>query len=479
MGSQALQANQTVITTIGNNLANVNTPGYADERANLTESWTIQSGGNSVGTGVSVVDIQAIRSPILDSMVQGALGEQGYADQNANMSSSVQSALGEQLSSSSGSSATGNANNTTSPGPIQTALTNFFGAFQTLASTPNDSTARQLTVQSATELADSLNGAYSRLQQTQANIGTDASNITDQINQLSTNIAGLNKQILLSQSASGQAPNDMVSSRESYIEQLSSLVNVSATSQSNGTVTIALADNPGVVLVNGEYSGGASGTQTLSASFNAANAVPLTVSGSTSGALASGLPSGGSLGADLQVANNMIGSPGSVGNTGMLGAMDNVASQLITQVNAQSAAGFDLNGNPGGAIFSGADASSISVNPALVSNPSLLAAGNGSGPLDGSNASAMANLQSNPAIIPAFQQMVTNTGATVNAATDNQTTQDQVTKQLQSQQNSYEGVSIDQEMTNLVNYQQSYAASARFITTVDNMFSTLIAEIPN
>jgi flagellar hook-associated protein 1 FlgK len=150
---------------------------------------------------------------------------------------------------------------------------------------------------------------------------------------------------------------------------------------------------------------------------------------------------------------------------------------LISQVNTQNEAGYDANGVAGTAFFTGSGAADIAVSSSIAANPSLIAAGNGSGPLDGSNALAMSQLQNNAAITPAFQSMVANLGQTVSTAQTNQTTQDQVTKQLQTQQNSVEGVSIDEEMTNLINFQQAYSASARFITTISSMYSTL-ANIP-
>ena len=55
-------------------------------------------------------------------------------------------------------------------------------------------------------------------------------------------------------------------------------------------------------------------------------------------------------------------------------------------------------------------------------------------------------------------------------------TQDQVTTQLQNQRNSVSGVSIDEEMTNLISFQQAYSASARFITTISGLYNTLVNE---
>jgi flagellar hook-associated protein 1 FlgK len=474
LGSQALNAQQLAIETIGNNISNINTPGYARQRANLAND--VQNGqGGELDMGVSVSNIESLRSPLLDSLVQQSLGNQGYADNQASLTSTVQDALGEQFTAAGSSTTSGTV--TSGSGPVQDALSGFFSALQNLATTPSDATARQVVVQDASTLATAINGAYSRVQATQSQIATDASSITTQINQLSQSIASLNQQITQVQAASGTAANGLTDTRAADINQLSQLINVTTTTQSNGMVNVSLTDSPSVVLVDGIDSNGAGTTQSLSASYNANGSVPLTVSGSTSGVLGTGIPSGGSLGSDLDVANNVIGSPAASGNTGLLGALDGVASQLISQVNTQNEAGYDANGVAGTAFFTGSGAADIAVSSSIAANPSLIAAGNGSGPLDGSNALAMSQLQNNAAITPAFQSMVANLGQTVSTAQTNQTTQDQVTKQLQTQQNSVEGVSIDEEMTNLINFQQAYSASARFITTISSMYSTL-ANIP-
>ena len=469
MGAQSLNTQRTAIETIGNNISNVNTPGYVRQRANIVTNDTFGIGGETTN-GSKVQNIASLRDNMLDTLVQQSLGTQGYADNQANLTSTVQDALGEQFTSSASSSSS--ATTISGSGPVQDAMSSFFGSLQTLAATPEDATTRQLVVSNAQTLATSINGAYSRVQSTQSQIAAAASTTVSQINQLATTIATLNRQITSVESASGQEANDLRDSRAQAITQLSSLVNVTTTAGINGQVNVALSDNPAVVLVNGIDGGGAGTSQSLSVTYNASAATPLTVSASTTGALGAGIPEGGSLGSDLNVANVVIGS--SNGETGLLGALDGVANSLRTQVNAQNAAGFDLNGNAGGAIFTGTGASDLAVSSTVASNPSLIAAGNGTGPLDGSNAQKMADLQNSTTITPAFQSMVAGLGQTTSAAADNQATQDAVTKALQTQQNSVEGVSIDEEMTNLIAFQQAYDASARFITTISSMYDTLV-----
>ena len=475
MGANSLNAQQLAIQTIGNNLSNINTPGYARERANLVESATVTNGSGAIGSGVTVSNIQSIRSSLLDGMVQQSLGSQGYADDQASLTATVQTALGETFTSSASSSSS---SSTTSAGAIQTAMSTFFGALQTLAASPSDSTAREDVVQDASSLATSLNSAYSRIQEVQSQTATDASSITDQINQLSKTIASLNQQIIQVQSASGGTADSLVDTRTADLDQLSSLVNVTSTTDSNGSIKVALTDAPSVVLVDGDDGGGAGTTQSLSVSFDPTSTTPLTVSGSSSGSLGAGIPSGGSLGSHVETVNNLIGAPAADGGSGLLAQLDGVATSLKSQMNTANEAGYDLNGTAGTAFFTGTGAGDLAVSSTIKANPSLIAAASATGsPLDGSNAQNMANIQNSTAVVPAFQDIVINVANAASTAATNQTTQDQITSQLQTQQQSVSGVSIDEEMTNLISFQQAYSASARFITTISSLYNTLVNEI--
>ena len=474
LGERSLNAQQQAISVIGNNISNINTVGYARQRANMTESEVISPGNGEQGTGATVSNIESIRSSLLDGLVQQSLGGQGYADDQASLTATVQTALGENFTSNASSSSSATS---TSSGAIQDALSSFFGALQNLSASPTDTSARQTVVSDATALTTALNNAYTRVQQVGGEVASDASSLTDQINQLSTSIASLNQQIVQAQSVSGGQANDLVDARTADIEQLSSLVNVTSATQSDGTVTVALADNSHVVLVQGVNGGGAGTTQSLSVSYDPTSSTPLTVSASTTGALGAGIPSSGSLGSHLETANTLIGAPAADGGTGLLAQLDGVATSLKTQMNTANEAGYDLNGNAGAAFFTGTGAGNLAVSASIVSNPKLIAAASTTGaPLDGSNAATMANLQNSSTIIPAFQNIVTGVGTAVSNAASNQTTQDQVTSQLQSQRDSVSGVSIDEEMTNLISFQQAYSASARFITTISDLYDTLVNE---
>jgi flagellar hook-associated protein 1 FlgK len=162
--------------------------------------------------------------------------------------------------------------------------------------------------------------------------------------------------------------------------------------------------------------------------------------------------------------------------------LDSVATQLISTVNAihtSTAANptYDANGNAGGAFFSGTSAANISV---VISDPALLAASRqppgAAGPSrDGSNADALSALGgATTGANATYHSLVVQLGIASSNASLRATTQNNVTNQVDDARESTTGVSVDEEMTNLVTYQRAYEASGRVLTAVDQLLDTLI-----
>jgi flagellar hook-associated protein 1 FlgK len=164
------------------------------------------------------------------------------------------------------------------------------------------------------------------------------------------------------------------------------------------------------------------------------------------------------------------------------GGLDALASQLITQVNSVYTSGYDLNGNTGATFFGGNNAGTISVNPALANDPSLVQAAGVSGAVgDGAVALSIARLtkQANAALNNqtfgnAYGQIVTNLGNALSSANDQVANHEAVTSMLAKQRDSVSGVSMEEEMTNLMTFQKAYQASAQIISTVNAMLDVLV-----
>ena len=153
--------------------------------------------------------------------------------------------------------------------------------------------------------------------------------------------------------------------------------------------------------------------------------------------------------------------------------LDQVAAALASTVNGAQSGGYDRNGNPGGALFGGSAAATISV---VISDPKqLAAAGTPGGNLDGSVALSMSHLGSiSGGADDSYRSMIGALATDSQRATQQAGVQQSVTTSVDRLADSSSGVSIDEETTNLLTYQRAYQASSRVLTTVDETLDTLI-----
>jgi flagellar hook-associated protein 1 FlgK len=187
---------------------------------------------------------------------------------------------------------------------------------------------------------------------------------------------------------------------------------------------------------------------------------------------------GGNLGGYLQARDQTLAS--------MSSQLDQFAYQFAQAVNSVQTAGSDATGNAGAALFNPPDttsgtatgaASAIAV--ALTSGSQIAAASTGGASGDGSNLTNMLNLQSQEVIngstpTDAFSNLTFEIGNTISQANSNATATGNILTQLQNQQGSIEGVSLDEESSNLLLYQRSYQAAAKVISTVDTLMGNVL-----
>jgi flagellar hook-associated protein 1 FlgK len=171
--------------------------------------------------------------------------------------------------------------------------------------------------------------------------------------------------------------------------------------------------------------------------------------------------------------------------TGYLVQLDTLADTVRTSVNGLHALGFDLNGVAGGQFFTGTGAVNIAVNSTIVADTDLIAAAGAGEGLPGGNSTAIAiaNLQSAATMAGSstfdeyYNSLVGRVGADVQAADFNQTHQATMVQNLEQYRQEVSGVSLDEEMVNLIQFQQAYNAAAKLITTADDMMDTLMGMV--
>jgi flagellar hook-associated protein 1 FlgK len=414
-----LIANQEAIDTTGHNITNANTPGYSRQTAVMETNQPlpieamsqITGAGGQLGTGVNVDTFTRIRNLYLDAQFRTQNAKLGSTSTETEELQQAQSAFDEPSESG-----------------ISSQLSAFWGAWSSLATSPSSEAAREGVVSAGKQLATTLNqlsGQISTIATQTTQQYTAITGPTGQVQDDANQIAQLNHQIKLSEQA-GQSPNDLLDRRDELIDKLSELANVTVTKEPDGTDTVTFGDA----------------------------AKPLVEGSTVNWPQALTPAAGGQLGALLEL--SAPAGPLASFQTGL----DEVAAQLAGSVNALHTT------TP---FFTGATAATIAVavTPAQVQTSSTAAVG-------GNNvAQAIAALRGGVAD-RSYAGLVAKVGSDVQTAQDDQSTAKAVVGAIENQRQSVSGVSLDEEMTNLISFQRGYQASARTLTMMDEMLDTLI-----
>ena len=415
-----LEAAQAAITTTGENIANANTAGYTRQTVQTTPTApltipgnTQQGGGTQLGTGVSITDITRIRNQFLDVQYRAQNTATSNANSNTSELGQVQTALNEP-----------------SDNGLQSVMSKFWGAWSGLASSPTNPAAQQAVVDAGQTLASTFNAVSQQMQTVQSQAAQQYASLTGANGQVADDaqqIATLNSQIS-SATQAGISPNTLLDQRDKLLDDLSSLAQISVSTGSNGAVTVNFGDASSP-LVSGTT---VTWPQTLTSA------------------------AGGQLGSLL----NMSSATGPIGQ--YLSSLDNVAGQVISSVNALQPSSPFFTGTTAGTMAVSATASTLQTSSSSTSGPDL--------------AQGIASLANGPAD-QAYAAFVAQVGSGVQAAQSTQSTQQAVLTAVSNQRQSVSGVSLDEEMTNLIQYQQAYQASARVMNAINSTLDTLINSV--
>lgn len=460
MAARSLQTQQLGLEVTGQNLANVNNSAYARQRLIVSTSTTIPTAFGSQGTGAEGVGIQQIRSSLLDSQIQAETSIGSYWDTMQQMLQSVQANLGEQIDTQ--ATGTDGTTSTSSQQGISQSLADLFNAFQALSTDPSSMAERQALLQKAQTLASQFNQVSQQLTTLSGDLDKSLQDDVASANQLLSQIATLNSQIAATELRTNSKANDLRDLRQQKIEELSKLAKVDTVEQANGSVDVSI---DGTLLVHDDKV-----LDTLE-TYNAAGG-QLLVRSQTGGANLT--LNGGSMQSTIDARDGALAP--------LSNSLDAVASQMITAVNAIHHDGYGLTGTTHADFFMGSDAKTMAVNTTLVDDPRLIQASGTDGAVgDNQVVLALAQLADQPiaalnnqTISQAYNQAVSTLGQSLASANTQVADQQVVQNMLKQQRDSISGVSIDEEMTNMTIYQRAYEASAKMITVIDELLTTLI-----
>jgi flagellar hook-associated protein 1 FlgK len=437
----ALEAQQAGLATTTNNIANLNTPGYTRERPVLQEADPVLNNGIVYGTGVKLQGIESLRDSILNLQIDNETQQQGQSQAYVNAMSQAQTLFPDDTSG------------------IGQQISSFFQSLNSLSTDPSNLALRQSVLSAANNLTSAFNSAATQLSAQRSSLDQNVEQATGEVNQITQQIADLNQK-LAALSNTSQGYGSFLDQRDNLVQKLSGLIDVSVI---NDGTSITLTTKQGATLVADGQS------FSLSTALDPASGVQHIYS---QGADITGKISGGQLGGGLQARDQTLPA--------MQAQLDSLAGGLVQALNTAHAQGFDLNGNAGGNLFSPVSGVGAAAGMAVaITDPTLLAASSdGTTGSNGNlaNLSAVANQAVSNGMSPteAYGSLVFQAGSAVSDATTELNASNTMLQQLQQQQASVSGVSLDEEASNLLLYQRAYQAAAQAITAVDQMLQTAI-----
>lgn len=484
-----MYANQSALTVTSQNLSNVNTDGYSRQQINSTEKVVPLSGQTAVGAGVTVAEVCRARNQLLDSTYHDKNAAASYWSTKSGMLTYAQEILDE-FSPNDGSGSDG----------LQQTIQNFFDSWEELSGDAGNIANRQSVIEYADTLLTTLSSIDEQLAALQQDTCNSAADIVDDINSIATQVAALNLQIVRAEAADAEA-SDLRDQRDVLLDQLSSYVNFSTQEQTNGSVTVFIG-GMALVSLNKSYE--------LSLTGDGSTADPLIVNWADTGSKAS--ITSGTLKACLEDADQTgIGAiepelildtdqDGKVYNysasavsslSNLRQGLNDLITTLAVKVNSLHSVGTGLDGSTGTDFFVAIDSSqplsstNIQINPAIVSDLNKLAAGMSGAAEDNTVAAAICDLSSADIYTfdglsqdsTAFYQSLISWLSTAGSdASDYYDTQATLATQADNQRQSISAVSLDEEMSNMITFQNAYAASARVLSVMDGLLADLIAE---
>ncbi|MCT4786505.1 flagellar hook-associated protein FlgK [Exiguobacterium aestuarii] len=480
---RSLTTHQWALQATGNNVANASNPGYSRQRLTLgmTEQLSVNFGGTKAGqfgTGVRGETLARIRDLMID---------QQYRDESVKNAfyATKEAAFGRME----------DIINEPSENGLAKSLDLFWASLQDLSVNPDDTGARSVVRQRAMTLAETFNYMSSSLTKVQDDLKAEAGVVSKKINDLLTKINNVNRQIGDAEPL-GVLPNELYDERDRYMDELSQYIEfervpvdyVNGETRGNsqrvaeGRVDIrVVVGGKEVKLVDG-LTGGVGKMDDMTMT-NAA--------GGTSKLTFNDLPNG-----KLKALVDMYGSStGAEAHDGaftkMLKDLDVMAQEFSTEFNALHNTFYDgnVNDNPrkkGADFFVVGDAKTLKVNSVIIDNLNLIAISKDQNIGDGSGALELANLKNKlltftdgsstatTSIGRYYQNVIGNMAVEASQNANLAKSTFALMSSSDQRRQSVSAVSLDEEMTMMIQYQHAYNAAARNITTVDEMLDKII-----
>ncbi len=444
-----LTANQRALEVTSHNITNVNTDGYHRQSVQLA-STTINGeatnlGGftSTLGNGVDVLTVKRMQDVFLEQQTRQAVAQSGRWSTATSTLTQLETALSPTTDSN-----------------LSAMLDKFFNSWQLLANSPEDQVGRLSVRASGENLANYMNSTVDEIDAIIRDTNNNLQSTVNQVNDLTATIAKQNV-LITNGKSQGMPVNDLMDQRDQSLLELTKLTGATSYSTDDGAAYVGI---DGKMLVQGSIPNkiavvaNASGSKIIWADDNT------TLNIST-----------GEIGGLLESRNSMVPS--------FISQLDSIAFTVSNAINNLHTQGITSNGNTNINFFTGNTAADIHVSDVVEADVNKITTTRIAGAMgDGSLAAEISDLYRQPLIGNATlnqsaRAIIGQVGTALQNAKTNSDASVALTKQLITQEKSTSGVSLDEELTNMLVYQRSYDASAKVMQVADEMIKTLLDRI--
>ena len=445
IAKQTMMQAQTAMGVATNNLANQMVDGYTRQRVNLKTSMSISNGQHLVGTGAYMSSIDRVRTGFYDRQYRENLGIYTNADTLATAFTRIETFFGT-LDGDTG---------------LKTSLNNFFNSLEELSKNPEKTGIKQVVRDSANTVVQSFNLVSNNLKVMKDQYISYTQSKVDTINKSLKNLQIVNDEIGRL-TAMGQTPNDLLDERDRLLDELSADMDISVVNSEHNKINVV---SNGQVLVQDGYS------SALTFESNIDGTVSIKYENG-----ADFKSVGGELTALAKIVNETIPEYNA--------KIDLLAKDFIDAFNAIHESGVAANGTTGVSFFEGDSASTIKIVDDILKDASLIMTSTNG--VSGNNdlVLQLIGVKDNKivggnqfGVIEFFDNIAASIATETNAAKTKAENYKHIKDEIYIMRSNEVGVNEDEEILTAVKLQQTYAAASKIISTLNDMFNSLISAI--
>lgn len=458
IGRRAMALNQSAIQTTSHNITNKSTDGFSRQKVDFQTNPSVGEGRYQIGTGVRMANITRVNNPWIEKQLEGENSNFSRLDQKNQALLRLEATMNEQNVKG-----------------MNNAISSFFNSFRELANTPESAVARTQVREAGIGLVKQFQDAHRQISEVKVDMNKNIEYAISEVNALAKEVSKTNEKIQQIEINGSDTANDERDHRDMLLKKMSEKIDITYAEDAKTGMMNVTAGKSAVLVAGTSFSQ----LKTTTAPNGSMMVMHELSAGGTQIDITDRFTKG-KVGAALEVRD--------VTTQSMLDSLTELAYNVSNEVNRAHREGYDRQNMVGINFFELVDSTqpfsvdNLSVSSDIQKDVSRIAAASKpNAPGDNTVANLIHNLQGRRLMDDGkytyddfYNAKVSEIGILTQRSTSELDSQRNTLEQLQNIRESISGVSLDEEAAKLIEYQKSFEASARLVTTADEMFDTIL-----